>query len=156
MFPIDPWRGSDGTCMQKWLLIPSLLGLQQRSTSVLSELLRHSPCRVKPTPKRSNLRIELCLWIYTVYSLLQCQSSSDSVGKSIWPAFSRPKFKSWLDLNVFFHHQHPSQSLHVFVSELVWFTQIRNHNPLWLFTLLKQPVNWSVHRIGFMQLALLA
>ena len=71
MFPVDPCRGSDGTCMQKWLLIPSLLVLQQRSTSVLSELLRHTPCKVKPTPKRSNLRIELCLWIYTIYPLLQ-------------------------------------------------------------------------------------
>ena len=84
--------------MQKCLLIPSLLGLQQRSTSVLSELLRHSPCRIKPTPKRSNLRIELCLWIYTIYPLLQCQSSSGSVDKSIWPPFRRSRFKSCLDL----------------------------------------------------------
>ena len=59
----------------------------------------------KAYTKRSNLRIELCLWIYTIYPLLQCQSSSGSVGKSIWPAFRRPRFKSWLDLNVFFHHR---------------------------------------------------
>ena len=56
----------------------------------------------KAYTKRSNLRIELCLWIYTVYPLLQCQSSSGSDGKSLWPAFGRPRFKSWLDLNVFF------------------------------------------------------
>ena len=36
----------------------------------------------------------------TLYSLLQCQSSSGSAGKSIWLTFRRPRFKSWLDLNV--------------------------------------------------------
>ena len=38
--------------------------------------------------------------MYTIYPLLHCQSSSNSVGKSIWPEFRRPRFKSWLDLNV--------------------------------------------------------
>ena len=28
---------------------------------------------------------------------------SGSVGKSVWPAFWRPRFESWLDLNVFFY-----------------------------------------------------
>ena len=37
-----------------------------------------------------------------IYPLLQCQSSSGSVGKSIWLEFRRPGFESWLDLNVFF------------------------------------------------------
>ena len=36
------------------------------------------------------------------YSLVQCQSSSGSVGKSIWPAFRRLRFGSWLDLIFFF------------------------------------------------------
>ena len=71
----------------KWLLIPSLLGLQQivRRYSY-GKLLWHSP---------------LCLWIYTINALPQCQSSSGSVGMSIWLAFRRPRVKSWLDLNVF-------------------------------------------------------
>ena len=36
------------------------------------------------------------------FSLLQCQSSSGSVGKSIWLKFRGPNFESWLALNVFF------------------------------------------------------
>ena len=52
----------------------------------------------------TSLRIELCLWIYAIYPLLQCQSSSSSVGKSIWPEFRGPRFESWLDLNVFFRY----------------------------------------------------
>ena len=46
--------------------------------------------------RRSSPRIEL------YFSLLQCQSSSGSVGKSIWLKFRGPNFESWLDLNVFF------------------------------------------------------
>ena len=38
------------------------------------------------------------------WPLLQCYSSSGSVGKSIWPELRRPRFKSWLDLNIFFGH----------------------------------------------------
>ena len=49
----------------------------------------------------SSLWVELCLGINAIYPLLQCQSSSGSVGKSIWPEFRRLKFKSWLDLNFF-------------------------------------------------------
>ena len=63
-----------------------------------TELLRHSPCRVKPTQRDSTWELS-CVNGY----ILQCQSSSGSVGKSIWPAFRRPRFKSWLDLMVFFH-----------------------------------------------------
>jgi len=33
-------------------------------------------------------------------STFQCQSSSDSLGKSIGPEFRRFKFKSWLDFNM--------------------------------------------------------
>ena len=55
--------------------------------------------------QRSSLRSDLCLWIYTTYSLLQCQSSSGSIGKSIIPEFRRPRFKPWLDLIVFFLHK---------------------------------------------------
>ena len=93
--------------MQKWLLIyPTGWGCSRKYLGTqYSELLWHSPCRVKPTPKRSSWKIELCLWIYTIYPLLQSQSSSGSVGKSIWPAFWRSRFKSWLDLNVFFYLQ---------------------------------------------------
>ena len=58
--------------------------------------------------KRSNLRIELYLWIYTISPRLQCQSSSGSVVKSIWPAFGRPRSKSWLDL-FFTPHKMPWQ-----------------------------------------------
>ena len=43
----------------------------------------------------------MCLGISAIYPSLQCQSSSGSVGKSIWPEFRRLKFKSWLDLNFF-------------------------------------------------------
>ena len=57
-------------------------------------------CRVKPTTRRSSLKIELCLCI-TIYPLLQCKSCSGSVVKSIWLALRRPRFKSWLDLNLF-------------------------------------------------------
>ena len=41
--------------------------------------------------------------MYTIYPLLQCQSSSGSVGKSISPTehSEDPSFKSWLDLSVF-------------------------------------------------------
>ena len=46
--------------------------------------------------RRSSPRIE------PYFSLLQCQSSSGSVGKSIWLKFRGPNFESWLDLNVFF------------------------------------------------------
>ena len=49
----------------------------------------------------SSLWVELCLGISANYPSLQCQSSSGSVGKSIWPEFIRLKFKSWLDLNFF-------------------------------------------------------
>ena len=53
--------------------------------------------------ERSSLRIELCLWINTIYPLLQCQSSSGSIGKSIWPEFRGPMQVRIL-LNVFFRH----------------------------------------------------
>ena len=49
----------------------------------------------------SSLWVELCLGISAIYPSLQCQSSSGSVGKSIWPEFRRLRFKSWLDLNFF-------------------------------------------------------
>ena len=90
MFPVSPWRGSDSTCTVA--TDTQFTGVAAKSSSVLEygELLQHSPCRAKPTPMRSNLRIELCLWIYTIHPLLQCQSSSGSVGKSIWLAFRRP------------------------------------------------------------------
>ena len=51
------------------------------------------------------------LW-YTIYPLLQCQSSSGSVGKSIWLEFRGPRFESWLDLIVFFSHQITLQIKH--------------------------------------------
>ena len=54
--------------------------------------------------QRSSLRIDLCQWIYTTYSVLQCQSSSGSIVKSIIP-FRRPRFKPWLDRVVFFFHK---------------------------------------------------
>ena len=105
MFPVSPWRGSDSTCTVA--TDTQFTRVAAKSSSVLEygELLQHSSCRAKPTPMRSNLRIELCLWIYTIHPLLQCQSSSGSVGKSIWLEFRGPRFESWLDLNVFFHQK---------------------------------------------------
>ena len=55
--------------------------------------------------KRPSLRIELYLWIYTIYLLPQWQSSSDRVGKSIWPAFrkyyhSKIKGSGWIPLPI--------------------------------------------------------
>ena len=63
MFPVSPWRGSDSTCTVA--TDTQFTGVAAKSSSVLEygELLQHSPCRAKPTPMRSNLRIELCLWI---------------------------------------------------------------------------------------------
>ena len=45
------------------------------------------------------------LYMLSILDLLQWQSSSDSVGKSIWLAFRRPRFKFQLDLNAFFRYQ---------------------------------------------------
>ena len=94
----------DGVLMAraKWLLIHSSLGSAKKYLS--TKLVRHSPCRVKstwrdPTWELSCVSVDICV----IYPLLQCQSSSGSVGKSIWLAFRRPKFKSWQDLKVFFH-----------------------------------------------------
>ena len=54
-------------------------------------------CRVKPTDWEIHPEIR------NMYKpLLQCQSSSGSVGKSIWLEFRKPsRFESWLNLNVF-------------------------------------------------------
>ena len=100
--------------------ICNLGNVEHVHNSVLSELLWHSPCRVKPTPKRSNPKPDWAVSM-DIYPLLQCQSSSGSVGKSIWPAFRRPRFKSWLDLNVVFH-QHCGASMSKQCIELLWST----------------------------------
>ena len=54
-----------------------------------------------------------------VLILLQSQSSSGSVDKSIWPAFRKPRFKSWLDLNAFFS---PSSIIMLPVEPLLKYT----------------------------------
>ena len=65
---------------------------------------RHSRSR-DPTCKLSCVYGYIpALALEQVLILLQSQSSSGSVGKSIWPAFRRPRSKPWLDLNVSFHH----------------------------------------------------
>ena len=93
MFPVSPWRGSDSSC--RLAADTQFTGTEAKSTSVL-KMFQHLP------QVRSSLKIEPCLWIYTIYLLLQYQSSSGSVGKNIWLAFGRPRFKSCLDLIVFF------------------------------------------------------
>ena len=65
----------------------------------------HFACAVRTLSGADwNMIIELCLWIYTIYPLLQGQSSTGLVDKSVWPTFRRPRFKSWLDLNIIFCH----------------------------------------------------
>ena len=54
-------------------------------------------CRINAY-RRSSSWIKLCLRIYAIYPLLQCQSSSCWAGKTIWPESRRPRFESWLDL----------------------------------------------------------
>ena len=44
-------------------------GLQQEVPSYSIIMLYHLPCRIKPATKKLMLKIELCLWNYTVYSL---------------------------------------------------------------------------------------
>ena len=71
---------------------------------VQHKVLRY--CRARPTDWEIQPGVRtVCLWINTIYPLLQCQTSSGSVGKSIWLEFRGPRFESLLDLNVFFHHQ---------------------------------------------------
>ena len=51
------------------------------------------------TVVRDSLKIKLCLWIYTMYTLLRSQSSSGSVGKSISSTFRKPRIGFWLWLH---------------------------------------------------------
>ena len=79
--------------------------------------------------KPKSLRSERCLWINAVYSPLQCQSSSGSVGKSIW----EPRFDSWLDLKVFFRHQcifvASGEIVHNPIGNLTDYSTLRTCNP---------------------------
>ena len=58
-------------------------------------------------------------WTVSKYHL-QNQSSSGSVGKSIWPEFTGPRFKSWLDLNVFHCHHSIPQVKYTFNVQFVF------------------------------------
>ena len=68
-------------------------------------LLLHSSLVVAKVPTYLSWKVslrEIQLENLTIsMPLLQCQSSSGLVGKSIWPELTGPRFKSWLDLNVF-------------------------------------------------------
>ena len=84
------------------------------------KVLQYSSCSVKYQAKeRSSLRKKLYPYINDIYTLLQCQSSSGSLGKSIWLEFRGPRFESWLDLNVFSpscnsaNKKHPSKKVFV-------------------------------------------
>ena len=52
-------------------------------TTLHGELLRHSPYRIKPIPKRSNLRIELCLWIYIYIPTILCSNARAPVAQLV-------------------------------------------------------------------------
>ena len=89
-----------------WWKKTLFLGAAQ-STSVLTNAwVRPTDWEIQPGVRTVCLRFKLCLWINTIYPLLQCQSSSSSVGKSIWLEFRGPRFESWLDLNFFLHHHY--------------------------------------------------
>ena len=95
MFPVGPynwgfwWHIQTSCCY-----LPSSLVATQ-STSIL--IMQSFPSLRELQPEN-----RLCLWINAIYPLLQCQSSSSSVDKSIWREFRGPRFESWLDLIVFF------------------------------------------------------
>ena len=65
-----------------------------------------------PSLREIQLENWTVLWINTIYPMLQCQSSSSSVGKSIWQEFRGPRFNFWLDLNDFFWHHSTLQMKH--------------------------------------------
>ena len=90
-------RGNLKLCgsSMKWLVIPSSLELQPLWCA--SALTKQS--------KVSNMKIQPENWTVSIGYIPSvlcsiCQSSSGSVGKSIWLPFRRPKFKFWLDLDV--------------------------------------------------------
>lgn len=97
MFPVSPWRGSDGTCTVA--TDTQFTGVAAKSTSILEygELLQHS-CRVKPTPMRSNLRVELCLWMWVYISLTPCFPSS-SFDHMLLSQVGRPGNKHCVHVN---------------------------------------------------------
>ena len=68
--------------------------------------------------QRSSLRIELC-----VYQYIPSASSSGSVGKSICP-----RFKSWLDLNVFFYFAYTYTPSHI-LTHPHYYTITHPHTP---------------------------
>ena len=95
----DRWHlsykwGSDGT----YKVAAAITG-SSKITSVL--IMQSLPKRDPPGESSS-----VYGWINAIYPLLQYQSSSGTVGKSIWPEFRGPRFESWLDLMIvaFFRH----------------------------------------------------
>ena len=79
--------------MHSWLLVnlPTFNESAFAATNLLvaANVLWYLSCRVKLVPSLTEIHPE-SRWISIIYSLLQCQSSSGSVGKSIWEEFRRP------------------------------------------------------------------